>query len=98
MEILDAPCAGVEDRSCRGVIPDPGCLLTDSASSARAAPGGIPGLLERPAEVSGPRHPRGVRRALAAVLELSACAVLARTTPAPTPGELDDKSPRSAAS
>lgn len=39
-------------------------------------PGEGPGLLERPAQVSGPRDPRGVRHALAAVLTSTACAVL----------------------
>jgi hypothetical protein len=40
----------------------------------------IPGLLERLAEVPDPRDPRGVRHALAAVLALSACAVLTGAT------------------
>ncbi|MFJ8551241.1 transposase family protein [Streptomyces sp. NPDC093676] len=38
------------------------------------------GLLERLAEVPDPRDPRGVRHALAVVLALAACAVLARAT------------------
>ncbi|MEU6603427.1 transposase family protein [Streptomyces flaveolus] len=40
----------------------------------------VPGLLERLAEVPDPRDPRGIRHALAAVLALTACAVLAGTT------------------
>ncbi|WP_327129799.1 ISAs1 family transposase [Streptomyces sp. NBC_01727] len=40
----------------------------------------IPGLLERLAEVPDPRDPRGVRHALAVVLALTACAVLAGAT------------------
>nr|WP_329295631.1 ISAs1 family transposase [Streptomyces pseudovenezuelae] len=45
-----------------------------------AAPGEVPGLLERLAEVPDPRDPRGVRHALTAVLALTACAVLAGAT------------------
>ncbi len=41
------------------------------------AVGEVPGLLERLAEVSDPRDPRGVRHTLGAVLALTACAVLA---------------------
>nr|WP_307713740.1 ISAs1 family transposase [Streptomyces sp. V4I23] len=40
----------------------------------------VPGLLQRLAEVPDPRDPRGVRHALAAVLALTACAVLAGAT------------------
>jgi hypothetical protein len=40
----------------------------------------VPGLLERLAEVPDPRDPRGVRHALAVVLALTACAVLAGAT------------------
>ncbi|GAA4984030.1 transposase family protein [Kitasatospora paranensis] len=40
----------------------------------------VPGLLERLAEVPDPRDPRGVRHAFAAVLALTACAVLAGAT------------------
>ncbi|MGW1752464.1 transposase family protein [Streptomyces sp. NPDC002092] len=40
----------------------------------------VPGLLERLAEVPDPRDPRGVRHALAFVLALTACAVLAAAT------------------
>ncbi|MGW2647748.1 transposase family protein [Streptomyces sp. NPDC001393] len=40
-------------------------------------PGEIPGLLERLAEVPDPRDALGVRHKLAAVLALTACAVLA---------------------
>ncbi|MEU9291483.1 ISAs1 family transposase [Streptomyces sp. NPDC048275] len=40
----------------------------------------MPGLLERLAEVPDPRDPRGVRHALAVVLALAACAVLAGAT------------------
>ncbi|WP_338672627.1 ISAs1 family transposase [Streptomyces sp. SCSIO 30461] len=40
----------------------------------------VPGLLERLAEVPDPRDPRGVRHRLAAVLALTACAVLAGAT------------------
>ncbi|WP_260848453.1 transposase family protein [Streptomyces sp. SLBN-118] len=42
-----------------------------------AAPWEVPGLLERLAEVPDPRDPRGVRHALAVVLALTGCAVLA---------------------
>ena len=45
-----------------------------------AAPEEVPGLLERLAEVPDPRDPRGVRHALAVVLALTACAVLAGAT------------------
>jgi hypothetical protein len=45
-----------------------------------AVPGEIPGLLERLAEVPGPRDPRGVRHALVVMLALTACAVLAGAT------------------
>ncbi|MER5472000.1 ISAs1 family transposase [Streptomyces sp. NPDC002685] len=44
------------------------------------ASGEVPGLLERLAEVPDPRDPRGVRHALAVVLALTACAVLAGAT------------------
>lgn len=40
----------------------------------------VPGLLERLAKVPDPRDPRGVRHALALVLALTACAVLAGAT------------------
>nr|WP_167344223.1 ISAs1 family transposase [Streptomyces novaecaesareae] len=40
----------------------------------------MPGLLERLAQVPDPRDPRGVRHALAVVLALTACAVLAGAT------------------
>ncbi|WAU78386.1 ISAs1 family transposase (plasmid) [Streptomyces sp. Qhu-G9] len=40
----------------------------------------VPRLLDRLAEVPDPRDPRGVRHALAAVLALTACAVLAGAT------------------
>ncbi|MDH6580883.1 putative transposase YbfD/YdcC [Kitasatospora sp. MAP5-34] len=43
-------------------------------------PGEVPGLLERLAEVPDPRDPRGVRHALAVVLALTSCAVLAGAT------------------
>lgn len=43
-------------------------------------PGEVPGLLERLAQVPDPRDPRGVRHALAVVLALTACAVLAGAT------------------
>ncbi|MEU6370353.1 ISAs1 family transposase [Streptomyces sp. NPDC046931] len=43
-------------------------------------PGEVPGLLERLARVPDPRDPRGVRHALAVVLTLTACAVLAGAT------------------
>lgn len=45
-----------------------------------AAPEEIPGLLERLAEIPDPRDPRGIRHALAVVLALAACAVLAGAT------------------
>ncbi|MEV0743455.1 ISAs1 family transposase [Streptomyces sp. NPDC050549] len=44
------------------------------------AAGEVVGLLERLAEVPDPRDPRGVRHALAVVLALTACAVLAGAT------------------
>ncbi|PZH09241.1 ISAs1 family transposase [Streptomyces sp. NTH33] len=47
----------------------------------------IPDLLERLAEVPDPRDPRGVRHALAAVLALTACAVLAGATSLSAVGE-----------
>ncbi|MER6372906.1 transposase family protein [Streptomyces mirabilis] len=52
-----------------------------------AAPGEIPGLLKRLAEVPGPRDPRGVRHALVVILALPACAVLAGATSLPAVGE-----------
>ncbi|MFB7438257.1 transposase family protein [Streptomyces mirabilis] len=52
-----------------------------------AVPGEIPGLLERLAEVPGPRDPRGVRHALVVMLALTACAVLAGATSLPAVGE-----------
>jgi predicted transposase YbfD/YdcC len=45
-----------------------------------ATPGEVPGLLERLAQVPDPRDPRGVRHALAVVVVLTACAVLAGAT------------------
>nr|WP_260696021.1 ISAs1 family transposase [Streptomyces sp. IB201691-2A2] len=45
-----------------------------------AAPEEIPGLLERLAEIPDPRDPRGIRHALAVVLALAACSVLAGAT------------------
>ncbi|MFD5678204.1 ISAs1 family transposase [Streptomyces sp. NPDC127040] len=47
----------------------------------------VPGLLERLAEVPDPRDPRGVRHALAVVLALTACAVLAGATSLAAVGE-----------
>ena len=47
---------------------------------SQAAPGEIPRLLERLAEVPDPRDPRGVRHRLIVVLALTACAVLAGAT------------------
>ncbi|WP_406416020.1 transposase family protein [Streptomyces sp. NBC_00873] len=47
----------------------------------------MPGLLERLAEVPDPPDPRGVRHTLAAVLALTACAVLARARSLPAVGE-----------
>ncbi|MGW4135200.1 transposase family protein [Streptomyces mirabilis] len=52
-----------------------------------AVPGEIPGLLERLAEVPGPRDPRGVRHALVVLLALTACAVPAGATSLPAVGE-----------
>jgi hypothetical protein len=43
----------------------------------QVAPGEVPGLLERLAEVPDPRDPRGVRHTLVVALALTACAVLA---------------------
>ena len=40
----------------------------------------MPDLLERLAQIPDPRDPRGVRHALAVVLTLTACAVLAWAT------------------
>ena len=51
-------------------------------------PGEIPGLLERLAEVPGPRDPRGVRHALVVMLALTTCAVLAGATSLLAAGEL----------
>ncbi|MGW7241502.1 transposase family protein [Streptomyces sp. NPDC054804] len=50
-------------------------------------PGEVPGLLKGPAQVPDPRDPRGVRHALAAVLTLTACAVLNGATSLPAVGE-----------
>ncbi|WP_280881854.1 transposase family protein [Streptomyces pseudovenezuelae] len=47
----------------------------------------VPDLLERLCQVSDPRDPRGVRHALAVVLALTACAVLAGATSLPAVGE-----------
>ncbi|MFF5128462.1 ISAs1 family transposase [Streptomyces syringium] len=47
----------------------------------------VPGLLERLAEVPDPRDPRGGRHALAVVLALTACAVLAGATSLAAVGE-----------
>jgi hypothetical protein len=47
----------------------------------------VPGLLERLAQVPDPRDPRGVRHALAVVLALTACAVLAGATSLLAAGE-----------
>ncbi|MET7391218.1 transposase family protein [Streptomyces sp. NPDC005522] len=55
------------DPSCPGPTRPP------SGSRSRE----IPDLLEFLAQVPDPRDPRGVRRPLAAVLALTACAVLA---------------------
>ena len=53
-----------------------------------AAPGEIPGMPEHPAEVPGPRDPRSVRHALAVMLALTTCAVLAGATSLLAAGEL----------
>lgn len=50
------------------------CRLPEVASEE------VPDLVERLAEVPDPRDPRGVRHALAVVLSLTACAVLAGAT------------------
>lgn len=52
-------------------------VLDQLREHAEVAPGEVPGLLERLAEVPDPRDPRGVRHALTVVLALTACAVLA---------------------
>ncbi|MFI0930055.1 transposase family protein [Streptomyces sp. NPDC021012] len=59
-----------------------------------AASGEVPGLLERLAQVPDPRDPRGMRHALAVVLALTACAVLAGATSLLAVGEwIADASP-----
>ncbi|MFJ3867552.1 transposase family protein [Streptomyces nigra] len=60
-------------------------------------PGEIPGLLERLAEVPDPGDPRGVRHALAVVLALTACAVLAGATSLLAVGEWITDAPPSLA-
>jgi hypothetical protein len=67
----------VEDRAWRRIIVDPACL--SPTPRPRTEPEEIPGLLERLAEVPGPRDPRGVRHALVVVLALSAGAVSGRS-------------------
>ncbi|MEN1883107.1 transposase family protein [Streptomyces mirabilis] len=52
-----------------------------------AVPGELPGLLERLAEVPGPRDPRGVGHALVVMLALTACADPAGATSLPAVGE-----------
>ncbi|GAB7189067.1 ISAs1 family transposase [Kitasatospora sp. Ki12] len=60
-----------------------------------AAAGEVPGLLELLAQVPDPRDPRGVRHALAVVLALTACAVLAGATSLLAVGEwIADVSPQ----
>ncbi|MFD1661151.1 ISAs1 family transposase [Streptomyces caeni] len=54
--------------------------LDQLSEHPEVAPGEIPGLLQRLAEVPDPRDPRGVRHALTVVLALTACAVLAGAT------------------
>jgi predicted transposase YbfD/YdcC len=61
----------------------------------QVVPGEVPGLLERLADVPDPRDPRGVRHALAVVLALAACAVLAGATSLLAVGEwIADAPPR----
>lgn len=61
--------------------------LDQLRAHAPAAPGEIPGLLERLAVVPDPRDPRGVRHALVVVLAPAACAVVAGATSLPAIGE-----------
>jgi hypothetical protein len=66
------------------VPADASSLIPPALDQLRQQPavasGEVPGLLERLAEVPDPRDPRGVRHALAAVLAITACAVLAGAT------------------
>ncbi|WP_329319244.1 MULTISPECIES: ISAs1 family transposase [unclassified Streptomyces] len=63
---------------------DASSLIPPALDQLRQQPGvaseEVPDLLERLAEVPDPRDPRGVRHALAVVLALTACAVLAGAT------------------
>ncbi|MFI7298822.1 transposase family protein [Streptomyces sp. NPDC050121] len=61
--------------------------MAGSARIGEVVSGEVPPLLERLAEVPGPREARGVRHALVAVLALSACAVLAGATSLPAVSE-----------
>ncbi|MFJ8630945.1 transposase family protein [Streptomyces sp. NPDC093568] len=54
----------------------------------------MPGLLERLAEIPDPRDPRGIRHALAVVLALGACSVLAGATSLLAVGEWIADAPR----
>lgn len=70
---------------------DASSLIPPALDQLRAlpgvAPGEIPDLRERLAEVPDPRDPRGIRHALAVVLSLAACAVLAGATSLVAVGE-----------
>ncbi|GAB1327578.1 transposase family protein [Streptomyces sennicomposti] len=61
--------------------------MTSSRGQPGVGPGEVAGLLERLAAVPDPRDPRGVRHALAVVLALAACAVLAVATSVLAVGE-----------
>jgi hypothetical protein len=60
----------VEDRACRRTVADP-TALDQLRDQSRLAPAEVPGSLERLAEVTDPRDPRGVRHALVIVLALN---------------------------
>lgn len=66
------PC--LPTHHCRSRLP------LNSSAQPDVGPGEVPGLLERLAQVPDSRDPRGVRHALAVVLALTACAVLAGAT------------------
>ncbi|MER6790131.1 transposase family protein [Streptomyces sp. NPDC000658] len=79
------------DRSGRPCPPTHPSLSPPALERLREHPEGglaeVPGLQERPAEVPGPRGPRGLRHALDTVLALTACAVLAGATSVPAVSE-----------
>ncbi|MFH9967993.1 transposase family protein [Streptomyces mirabilis] len=74
------------NRACDASSPIPLAFdrLREHPGAVR---GEIPGLLERLAEMPGPRDPRGVRHALVVMLALTGCAVPAGATSLPAVGE-----------